>query len=134
VSDPTFVLKQLAGKLKSGGKIFVDTPKQFFIYPLTKILAKPIYTKILQGTVSTSHLQIWSKKSFDLIVKESGLRIEKYDEATEYTMPAEFYLKNMNITNPLVKFAGKVFYANAKWLAKNKIIAVLSLDGAGSRG
>jgi len=132
VSDPTFVLKQLAGKLKSGGKIFVDTPKQFFIYPLTKILAKPIYTKILQGTVSTSHLQIWSKKSFDLIVKESGLRIEKYDEATEYTMPAEFYLKNMNITNPLVKFAGKVFYANAKWLAKNKIIAVLSLDGAGS--
>lgn len=133
VSDPTFVLKQLSGKLKKGGKIFVGTPKQFFIYPLTEMLAKSIYTKILHGTVTHSHLQIWSKKSFTMIVKESGLRIEKYDEATEYTMPAEFYLKNMNITNPLVKLAGNVFYAIAKWLAKNKIVAVLSLDSARSQ-
>lgn len=126
VSDPVFVLKQLSGKLKKGGKIFVDTPRQFFIYPLTKMLAKSIYEKILRGTVSTMHLQIWSKKSFDLIVKESNLKIDKYEEWTEYTMPADFYMKNMNITNPLVKMVGRLFYANAKWLAKNKIIAVLS--------
>lgn len=56
VSDPAFVLKQLAGKLKKRGKIFIDTPKQFFIYPLTKFFSKSIYTKILQGTVSTAHL------------------------------------------------------------------------------
>lgn len=126
VSDPDFVLKQLSGKLKPNGKIFVDTPRQFFIYPLTKMVAKPIYEKILLGTVDADHLQIWSKKSFELIVKASRMKIEKYEEWTEYTMPADFYLKNMNITNPLVKLAGRVFYANAKWLAKNKIIAVLA--------
>ncbi|MDQ3180684.1 MAG: class I SAM-dependent methyltransferase [Acidobacteriota bacterium] len=128
VSDPMFVLNQLSSKLKKDGKIFIDTPKQFFIYPVGKILSKSIYTKILQGTVSTSHLQIWSKKSFELIVKACNLKIIKYNEVTEYTMPAEFYMKNMNITNPLLKLAGKIFYANAKWLAKNKLIATLTLD------
>lgn len=126
VSDPVGVLKQLAGKLKNNGKIFIDTPKQFFIYPFSKILYKSLYAKILKGSVSTSHLQIWSKKSFDLVVEKSGLKIIKYEEATEYTMPADFYLRNMNITNPLIKTVGRLFYANAKRLAKNKIIAVLS--------
>lgn len=126
VSDPTAVLQQLSGKLKPDGKIFIDTPKQFMIYPVSKAVSKSLYEKILLGSVSTSHLQIWSKKAFDLVVNESGLKIVKYDEATEYTMPADFYLKNMNITNPLIRLAGKVFYANAKLLAKNKIIAVLA--------
>ena len=132
VSDPLAVLKQLSGKLRDNGKIFIDTPKQFFIYPVSKIFSKSLYTKILQGTVTTSHLQIWSKKSFDMVIEESGLKIVKYDEATEYTMPADFYLKNMNISNPLIKLAGRLFYANAKLLAKNKIIAVLSSNTKGS--
>ena len=126
VSDPLFVLKQLSGKLKSGGKLFIDTPKQFWIYPFTKLISKPLYTKVLKGTVSTAHLQIWSKKSFELVVKESNLEINKYEESSEYTMPANFYLKNMGITNPILKLAGRVFYGNAKWLAKNKIVCVLS--------
>lgn len=130
VSDPGFVLKQLAGKLKKGGKLFIDTPKQFWIYPFTKMVSKNLYTKVLRGTVSTAHLQIWSKKSFDLVVRESGLEISKYEESSEYTMPAGFYMKNMGITNPITKLAGRVFYGNAKWLAKNKIVCVLSSQSA----
>lgn len=126
VSDPVFVLKQLSGKLKSGGKLFIDTPKQFWIYPVAKLLSKSLYTKVLRGTVSIFHLQIWSKNSFELVVKESGLKICKYKESSEYTMPAGFYMRNMGISNPILKLAGRVFYANAKWLAKNKIVAVLT--------
>lgn len=126
VSDPGFVLKQLAGKLKPGGKLFIDTPKQFWIYPFTKLFSKSLYTKVLRGTVSTSHLQIWSKKSFELLVRECGLKITRYEESSEYTMPSHFYMKNMGITNPILKLAGRVFYGNAKWLAKNKIVCVLS--------
>lgn len=63
-----------------------------------------------------------------MVVKAGNLKIIKYNEATEYTMPADFYLKNMNITNQLVKIAGKLFYANAGWIAKNKIIAVLAQE------
>ncbi len=126
VSDPLFVLKQLAEKLKNGGKLFIDTPKQFWIYPFTKLLSKSLYTKVLRGTVSKAHLQIWSKTSFDLVVKESGLKISRYEESSEYTMPADFYMNNMGITNPVVMLMGRVFYGNAKWLAKNKIICVLS--------
>jgi hypothetical protein len=128
VSDPLFVLRQLKGKLKNGGKIFIDTPKQFWIYPLTNLLSKVLYAKVLRGTVSTAHLQIWSKKSFNFVVKESGLKIVAYEESSEYTMPADFYMKNMGVTNSILKFAGNIFYRNAKWLAKNKIISVLSTN------
>ncbi|MBW4662627.1 MAG: class I SAM-dependent methyltransferase [Chroococcus sp. CMT-3BRIN-NPC107] len=126
LSDPLKVLKQLAEKLKPNGKIFVDTPKQFWLYPATKLLSKQIYTKLLNGTVSTDHLQIWSKKSFESVVQASGLKIVKYKEASEYTMPADFYLKNMTIHNSFVRAMGKIFYMNAKWLAKNKIVCLLS--------
>ena len=130
VSDPLFVLKQLAGKLRVGGKVFIDTPKQFWIYPFTKLFSRAIYTKVLRGTVSIAHLQIWSKKSFEMVVRESGLVISKYEETSEYTMPADFYMKNMGITNPILRLAGRVFYGNAKWLAKNKILCVLSNQSA----
>ncbi|MEQ1646318.1 MAG: class I SAM-dependent methyltransferase, partial [Pyrinomonadaceae bacterium] len=125
VSDPKSVLKQLAAKLKPDGRIFIDTPKQFWLYPATKLASKSLYTKILRGTVSIYHLQIWSRKSFEIAVSASGLRVEKYHETSEYTMPASFYLRNMGITNPVVKLAGRVFYRNAKYLAKNKIMCVL---------
>lgn len=126
VSDPALVLKQLAGKLKTGGKLFIDTPKQFWIYPFTRLVSKSLHTKVLRGTVSTAHLQIWSQKSFELLVRESGPKISKYKELSEYTMSADFYTTNMGITNPILKLAARVFYGNARWLAKNKIVCVLS--------
>lgn len=125
VSDPLFVLRQLAGKLKDGGRIFIDTPKQFWLYPAAKALSGALYEKILRGTVSKFHLQIWSREAFDRVVSESGLRTVKYTETSEYTMPASFYLNNMGITNPVVKVCGSVFYSNARYLAKNKIMCVL---------
>jgi 2-polyprenyl-3-methyl-5-hydroxy-6-metoxy-1,4-benzoquinol methylase len=130
VSDPCFVLRQLANKLKTGGKIFVDTPKQFWIYPLTQLVSKALYAKVLRGTVSTAHLQIWSRKSFELVVRNSGLKIDKYEESSEYTMPADYYMTNMGISNPILRLAGRIFYGNAKRLAKNKIVSVLSSQSA----
>lgn len=78
VSDPRFVLKQLAGKLKEGGRLFIDTPKQFWIYPASRIFSRSLYSKVLKGTVSTAHLQIWSRKSFRLIIHDAGLAISRY--------------------------------------------------------
>jgi len=125
VSDPKAVLSQLAEKLKPGGRIFIDTPKQFWLYPTSKLSSKSLYAKILRGTVSIYHLQIWSRKAFEMVVAASGLTIEKYRETSEYRMPASFYMRNMGITNPIVKLAGSLFYRNAKYLAKNKIMCVL---------
>jgi len=126
VSDPQFVLKQLSSKLKDSGKIFIDTPKQFWLFPVMKTLSTSLYTKMLRGTVSASHLQIWSKESFEKVVHDSGLEIAKYHETSEYTMPAYFYLRNMGITNPIAKFFGGLFYRNSKYLSKNKIQCVLA--------
>lgn len=125
VNDPVSVLKQLASKLKAGGKIFIDTPKQFWLYPISKLLSQNLYAKILRGTVSTMHLQIWTRKSFDYVVRQSGLRIEKYCELSEYTMPAKFYMDNMKLTNPIIRFVGFIFYKYSNFLAKNKILSVL---------
>jgi 2-polyprenyl-3-methyl-5-hydroxy-6-metoxy-1,4-benzoquinol methylase len=125
VSDPVAVLGQLAGKLKEDGRIFVDTPKQFWLYPITKAVSRKIYTKVLRGTVSRSHLQIWSKKSFNLTVHKAGLRVEKYKECDEFTMPPDFYLKNMGITNGFLKMIGRLFYRTAKLFVSNKIMATL---------
>jgi SAM-dependent methyltransferase len=126
VSDPVAVLKLLAGKLRKDGRIFIDTPKQFWIYPLARATYPKLYSKILRGTVSKAHLQIWSKRSFDLTVREAGLKPQRYRECSEFTMPADFYLKNMGITNPLVRTAGRGLYRGAKILVRNKITALLS--------
>ena len=126
VSDPVAVLSQLAAKLKPAGRIFIDTPKQFWIYPLARSVSKKLYNKILRGTVTMYHLQIWSRKAFEMASAKSGLRVDKYEEASEYTMPAAYYLANMGITNPVVRLLGSVFYRNARYLAKNKIMCVLT--------
>lgn len=130
VSDPVVVLQQLAGKLKPSGKIFIDTPRQFWIYPVTKLLSRSLYTKVLRGTVSAAHLQIWSKPSLERVVHESGLALSKFGTLSEYTMPSAFYMRNMGIHNPLVRLAARLFYSNAKYLARNKFICVLSRNRA----
>lgn len=133
VSDPISILKTLAGKMKDSGSIFIDTPKQFWVYPVARTLSKSLYTKLLRGTVSNFHLQIWSKDSFERVVDASGLKIAKYVVTSEYTMPASYYFKHMGISNPVVKFCGNLLYRNARHLAKNKIMCVLSKsDGSAS--
>ncbi len=132
VSNPLFVLRQLSGKLKRGGKVVIDTPRQFWIYPVTKLVSKTLYEKILKGTVSRAHLQIWSQKSFQLIVSESKLAIIKYKTITEYSMPSDFYMFTMGITNPILRVLAHIFYRNAKWIARNKIVSVLSNETSSS--
>ncbi len=45
-------------------------------------------------------------------------------------MPADFYMKNMNVDHVVLKWLGRIFYKNARWLAKNKIVCVLESNGA----
>lgn len=126
VDDPISVLRLLGTRLKPGGRLFIDTPKQFWLYPTLKLLARPLYLKLLRGTVSTAHLQIWSQESFRRAIEASGLHISKYAEVSEYTMPADYYLNNMGIANPLIRVLGRLFYANARYLARNKILCLLA--------
>jgi 2-polyprenyl-3-methyl-5-hydroxy-6-metoxy-1,4-benzoquinol methylase len=126
LSDPLDVLKILKSKLNNQkSKIFIDTPKKFWIYDFTSILNQTIYKKILKGTVDQDHQQIWSKKSFYLIVKYSGLNVDKYKELTEFTQPPSFYLDAMKIDNYFLKLLGKIFYFLAPIIAQNKIMSTL---------
>jgi 2-polyprenyl-3-methyl-5-hydroxy-6-metoxy-1,4-benzoquinol methylase len=125
LADPVAVLRLLAGKLKEGGRLFIDTPRQFWLYPVLRTFSPRLYTKLLIGTVSRSHLQIWSRAAFELSVRQGGLRIAKYQESSEYTQPPDFYLHNMGITNPVIKLLGHIFYRNARYLAANKIVCTL---------
>ena len=126
LSDPANVLKTLKNKLKDkDSRIFIDTPKKFWIYEFSSIFSKNLYRKILNGTVDQDHQQIWSKKSFYLIAKNSGLVIDKYKELTEFTQPASFYLDAMKIKNLILRILGKIFYLCAPIIAKNKIISTL---------
>jgi len=131
LDDPVSVLRMLAGKLKNGGRIFIDTPRQFWIYPLTRLLSRQLHLKVLRGTVSTMHLQIWNAVSFRLAVEQAGLRIEKLSRWAEFTMPATFYLDNMGITHPLLRLAGRTMYAVASFVLRNKIVCVLARNGSG---
>jgi len=131
VNDPLCVLELLRKKLvDSNGRIFVDTPCQFWIYPITKLFSKKLHTKVLRGTVDYDHQQIWSKSSFRYVVNKAGLRVEKYLETSEFTQGAEFYLDNMHIDNPALRLVGKIFYRLAKLIAKNKIMTILKPSSA----
>jgi 2-polyprenyl-3-methyl-5-hydroxy-6-metoxy-1,4-benzoquinol methylase len=126
VTDPARVLRTLAGKLREGGTIFVDTPRTFWLYAVTRLAAPPLYRKLLRGTVSRAHLQIWTRNSFQRVIDGAGLRLVRYRQLSEYTMPAGYYLKNMGITNPVVRALGRVFYSTARYHSKNKIAALLA--------
>ncbi len=129
LSNPIKVLKLLKKKLKNkDSKIFIDTPKIFWIYNFFSYVNLNIYKKILNGTIDQDHQQIWTKKSFNLAVKNSDLGIEKYKELTEFTQPADFYLDAMRIKNILLRLMGRAFYLFAPILARNKIISVLKND------
>jgi 2-polyprenyl-3-methyl-5-hydroxy-6-metoxy-1,4-benzoquinol methylase len=126
ISDPTSTLLQLICKLNDNGKIFIDTPKYFWLYPVLQRTSKYLYSRLLKGTVSMAHLQLWSKESFYMVVKEAGLAVTKYSETSEFTMPADFYLHNMGINNKLLRIIGRLFYKSSKVLVRNKIMSVLS--------
>ena len=125
LSNPEDILAILSDKLKTNGKIFIDTPRQFLIYPITKLLSKDLYTKVLKGTVSAAHLQIWSKTSFKKCITNSNLSISKYSEIAEFTMNPDFYMKNMGINSPFIKKLGRIFYQLTLKVLKNKILSVL---------
>jgi len=125
VNDPFHTLETLSKKLTKNGKLFIDTPRQFWLYPFLKLIYKPLYAKLLKGTVSTAHLQIWTKKSFFHVINKAGFKVEKYVELNEFTMKADFYLRNIGITNKMLLFVGNLFYKMAKQIAKNKIQSLL---------
>lgn len=126
LSNPLEVLKILKDKLHNDkSKIFIDTPKKFWIYNFTSFFNQSIYKKILKGTVDQDHQQIWSKKSFYLIAKYSGLEVVSYKELTEFTQPPSFYLDAMKIDNYFLRLLGRVFYLLAPIIAQNKIMSTL---------
>jgi 2-polyprenyl-3-methyl-5-hydroxy-6-metoxy-1,4-benzoquinol methylase len=128
LADPISVLRLLSSKLEPDGKVFIDTPKSFWLYPFTRAFWPSLHEKLLRGTVSLAHLQIWSRKAFEISVKKAGLQIYKYKELSEYTMPATFYLDNMGIHSRAIRLVGSVFYSQAKLLARNKIMALLRVQ------
>jgi hypothetical protein len=126
LESPFETLSLLATKLNDGGRIFVDTPKMFWLYPVLRAAAPSLYGKLCDGTVTKSHLQIWTRRSFEHVVRASWLRITRYAEISEFTMPPGFYLESMAVKCVAMRLAGRIFYSNARWLAKNKIMAVLT--------
>lgn len=125
VEDPVAVLKLLADKLAPNGKIFIDTPRQFWVYPLSKLFSKKLYQKVLTGTVSTAHLQIWSEKSFDMALQRANLGAIKQTTWTEFTQLPDYYLNNMGIHNPILRLGGQLTFQIARFVLKNKIICLL---------
>lgn len=94
---------------------YLFIPQNNFGYILfLKFIYKPLYVKLLKATVSTAHLQIWTKKSFLHVIDSAGFKVEKYVELNEFTMKAEYYLKNMGINNKLILLLGNLFYDIAK--------------------
>jgi 2-polyprenyl-3-methyl-5-hydroxy-6-metoxy-1,4-benzoquinol methylase len=127
IEDPVGTLRMLNGKLKAGGKIFIDTPRQFWLYSLLRLVARQsLYVRLLRATVSKSHLQIWSDQAFELAVREAGLRINKLEKVNEFTMPVSYYLENPAISALPLKAVGGIFYRLGKYIARNKIRCVLS--------
>ena len=126
LSNPINVLKILNHKLKNkDSKIFIDTPKIFWIYDFFSYLNSGIYRKILNGTIDQDHQQIWTKKSFCFAIRKSGYEIVKFVRLSEYTQPADFYLRNMKVKSPLIKLLGYFFYLLSPLIAKNKIMSLI---------
>ena len=125
VDDPVNLIKILEKKLNIDGSIFIDTPRQFWIYPFFKIFNDYLYRKILRGTVSGAHLQIWTNDSFRESLKYSNLKIVKNKYYTELTQDPEYYVKGMTIKNFYLKKIILFFVSILLFTFRNKIFAIL---------
>lgn len=125
VEDPITLIQILEKKLNPDGRIFIDTPRQFWIYPFFKKLSKYVYKKILKGTVSKAHLQIWTDKSFDKSIENTDLFIVKKQYYTELTQNPEYYLRSMKINNVVLRKIILIFVSFFLFTFRNKILAVL---------
>ena len=122
---PLETLELLREKLKSNGRIFIDTPCTFWLYPITRFFSNDIHKKLLKGTVTHDHQQIWSKKSFRLISYKAGFSVLRFNRLSEYTQPPEFYLDNMGIKNTLLRLLGRIFVFMSPLISRNKIMAII---------
>lgn len=122
---PLETLNLLNKKLKPDGKIFIDTPCIFWLYPVTKFFSKKIHKKLLNGTVDFDHQQIWNKDCFYKICSDAGLKVLKFKRLSEYTQAPSFYLDNMGIKNPFLRLLGNVFVFLSPLISKNKIMSVI---------
>jgi 2-polyprenyl-3-methyl-5-hydroxy-6-metoxy-1,4-benzoquinol methylase len=126
LSDPVGVLSRLRSKLAPDGRIFIDTPRQFWLYPLLRILPLPaIYEKLLVGTVSKAHLQIWSDQAFQRAITDAGFTAEKLKVGSALTMDADFYLERMGIRGGPLLAMGRLLHAAGRLVLRNKIFCVL---------
>jgi SAM-dependent methyltransferase len=129
-THPHEVLQTLASKLKPSGRIFIDTPRQFWLYPFSRLCMPPLYGRLLRGTISIAHLQIWSHAAFHRVVAQAGLKVLKYEEANEFTMPMAHYLMLMGIRQRWLVAIASVFYRWLRALTPNKIVCVLERDAS----
>ena len=125
VSNPEAVLRLMTSKLAPGGRIFIDTPRIFWLYDFLRVAAPPVYKKLCEGTVTHAHLQIWSERAFRNVAYRCGLFIARYRTLTEFTQGSTYYLRKMRIDSWLMLALGRLFYVFAPVIANNKIMAVL---------
>lgn len=126
LSDPVEVLRSLRDKLAPDGRIFIDTPRQFWLYPALRLLPiRSLYDKLLIGTVSKAHLQIWSDRAFDRAISDAGCTAEKRKIEAALTMDADFYLERMGIRSGPLLMLGRLLHAVGRIVLRNKILCVL---------
>lgn len=124
--DPKGVLANLRGKLTEDGRLFIDTPRQFWLYPvLDSLPTKSVYDRLLVGTVSRSHLQIWSNRAFERTIHDARFEFEKRMTASALTMDADFYLDQMGIRSGILRMAGRALHGIGRGMLRNKFYCVL---------
>lgn len=126
VNDPVAVLQLLVTKLAPGGRVFIDTPRPSWLYPVLRVAAPRLYRRLLTATVSRFHLQLWTRRALAVAARHARLTIVRYAELAEFTCPADDYLDGIGMRHPLLRLAGTAYHRWAHTLrAHNKIMAVL---------
>jgi 2-polyprenyl-3-methyl-5-hydroxy-6-metoxy-1,4-benzoquinol methylase len=128
VSDPVALLRDLAGRLKPGGRILVNTPKTVWIFAVLRVLAPALHARMLRGMLTMGHLQLWSRKALERAAARAGLRVVRWKDHSEFTMGPAWYADGLGLRNPLLRGAAHAYYALSPWIGRNKIIALLEPD------
>lgn len=134
VPNPIKTFHSLAKLLRSGGLVYIHTPRRFFIdtMSLTVVrfpLLRNIAVKWLQTRVSIYHLQLWTDKALLEALKQTGFKLLYFRRTRELSWPVERYVevyleKKYHAPLPVVliaKLFSKVLFSTP-WLTRNKAI------------
>ena len=101
--DPAFVLKQLPGLLRPGGRVIISIPNTAYAGLVLELLGGGLNYRE-EGLLDRTHLRFYTKSSFTALLQELGYQVESVEPVRLPLERSEFAASLNHYAVPLARY------------------------------